>query len=134
MRHIIGDGRTTNMWTDQWLPLHSPRPPRALREINLDTKVYTFLNDTRSGWDVHKLREAVVKDDLKLILELKVSSKAQQDLMGWHYNDNGIYSVKLGYWLATHFPDNNYIIFTHENVCLKHKVWKQKFLLMKQFL
>ena len=69
------------MWTDQWLPLHPPRHSCALGEINLDTKVPTFLNDTKSDWDVDKLCEAVVKDDLKLILELKVSSKAQQDLM-----------------------------------------------------
>lgn len=107
------------MCTDQWLSLHPPRHSCALGEINLDTKVPTFLNDTKSGWDVDKFCEAVVKDDLKLILELKVSSKAQQDLMRWHCNDSGIYSVKLGYWLATHLPNNNYIIPTHGNACLK---------------
>lgn len=44
-------------------------------EINFDIKVFIFLNDIKSGWDVDKLCEAVVKDDLKLILELKVSLK-----------------------------------------------------------
>lgn len=53
---------------------------------------------------MEKLREDVVDEDIERTVLLSISSKSQQDLMGWHYNDDEIYTVKSGYWLATHLP------------------------------
>lgn len=33
MRFIIGNGATVSMWTDPWLPVHPPRPPRSIDVI-----------------------------------------------------------------------------------------------------
>ncbi|XP_056863930.1 uncharacterized protein LOC130511109 [Raphanus sativus] len=126
MRYIIGDGMTTNMWTDSWLNLHPPRPPRPQREVNPHSKVSDYFNASRTGWNIDKLREDVVHEDIEKILALKISDKAKQDLLGWHYNDNGLYSVKSGYWLATHLPDHNHIIPTYGSVDLKKQLWKTK--------
>ena len=60
----------------------------------------------------------------EFIMKLKISSKAELDLLGWHYTDDGIYSVKSGYWLNTHLPDNNPIQQTWGDPLLKQKIWK----------
>lgn len=39
----------------------------------------------------------VVQEDVERILALKISSKAVSDLLGWHDNEDGIYTVKSGY-------------------------------------
>ena len=65
-------------------------------------------------------------EDYNTIVALKISSKAHQDLYGWHYNEDGIYTVKSGYWPATHLPNQNFIPPTYGNVDLKQKVWKTK--------
>ncbi|XP_009124577.2 uncharacterized protein LOC103849567 [Brassica rapa] len=126
MRYIIGNGTTTKMWEDSWLSLHPPRPPRPRRDINHNMKVSDYINDNRTGWNMEKLREDVVEEDLATIQALRISSKAEQDLLGWHYNDNDLYTVKSGYWLATHLPDNNFIPPTYGNVELKKTIWNTK--------
>lgn len=126
MRYIIGNGTTTKMWTDSWLSLRPPRPPRPRRVINHNTRVSDYINENRTGWNLEKLREDVVEDDIVKILALRISPKAEQDLMGWHYNDSGLYTVKSGYWLATHLPDNNFIPPTYGNVALKKTIWNTK--------
>lgn len=71
-----------------------------------------------------KLREDVMYEDIEKILALKICFMAKQNLLEWHYNDNGLYSVKSGYWLETHLPDNNYIPTTYGTNPLKQKIWK----------
>lgn len=94
MRYIIGNGTTTEMWTDPWLKVHPPRPLRAKSTTPPNVKVSEYLSENRWGWNLRKLREDVEEEDISRILIQKISDKAEQDLMGWHYNDNGLYSVK----------------------------------------
>lgn len=126
MRYIIGDGSYTDMWKDSWLPLHPPRPPRSREEVCDNTKVQSYMKEGSQEWNLEKLRAEVVDEDYNTIVALKISSKAHQDLYGWHYNEDGIYTVKSGYWLATHLPNQNFIPPTYGNVDLKQKVWKTK--------
>ena len=71
-----------------------------------NVKVNNFLNDTRSDWDKQKLRDDVVEEDYEQIVALKISSKANHDWLGWQ---DEIYTVKSGYWVCTHLPDNDFI-------------------------
>ena len=51
---------------------------------------------------------------------------AKHDLLGWHYNEDGLYTVKSGYWLGTHLPSNAPPQPTHGTAELKNKIWKTK--------
>ena len=126
MRYIIGDGTLVNMWTDPWIPDHPPRPPRARGVYQLEEKMKEYFNTARDQWNEQKLREVIIDEDVDKILALKISSVARQDLLGWHYNEDGIYTVKSGYWLGTHLPSNTPTTPTHGPAVLKHKVWKTK--------
>lgn len=124
MRHVIGDGTFTNMWTDKWLPTHPPRAPQAIRAIDEEEKVNVYFNNVQSQWDLDKLHQTVHPDDYEMILKLKISPVAKQDLIGWHYTDDGIYTAKSGYWVATHLPEHNFVNPTFGNQLLKQRVWK----------
>lgn len=61
------------------------------------------------GWNIDKFRDNVVFEDVEVILLLKISLNVQLDLLGWYYTDDGIYIVKLGYWLSIYLLDNDII-------------------------
>lgn len=122
MRFIIGKGMTVSMWTDPWLPTHPPRPPRSVDGNNVLESVSNYINNDGSGWDIQKIRAMVLPEDY--ILRLKISPKAELDLLGWHYTDSGIYTVKSGYWLNAHLPHSNPIIPPWGETLIKQKLWK----------
>lgn len=78
---VTGDGSTVNMWTDLWLPEHTPRPSRPLEMSMIATIVSSYIKTDGSRWNIDKLREDVMPEDVKKILGLKISSKAQCDLL-----------------------------------------------------
>ena len=126
MRYIIGDGELINMWTDPWIPDHPPRPPHARGDFTEGEKVKEYFDANRLQWNEGKLREVVIDEDVERILALRISPTAKQDLMGWHYNEDGLYTVKSGYWLGTHLPTNTLLLPTHGSADLKKKIWKTK--------
>ncbi|WZZ00424.1 hypothetical protein YC2023_072752 [Brassica napus] len=92
MRYIIGDGELINMWTDPWIPDHPPRPPHARGDFTEGEKVKEYFDANRLQWNEGKLREVVIDEDVERILALRISPTAKQDLMGWHYNEDGLYT------------------------------------------
>lgn len=126
MRYIVGDGSLINMWSDPWIPDHPPRSPIPRAGTVTEMKVNQFFDTNGTGWDIQKLRDAVIEDDIDRILKIKISRMAIQDLVGWHYNDDGLYTVKSGYWLGTHLPIPHPIQPTYGHVPLKQKIWKTK--------
>ena len=84
------------MWTDPWIPDHPPRPPRAVGEVQLGEHVKDYLDPNTKQWNEQMLRQFVIEEDVQKIMALKVSPLAQQDLLGWHYNEDGLYTVRSG--------------------------------------
>lgn len=127
MKFVIGNGTYANMWTDPWIPDHPPRPPRALTTaVVFDCKVKDYFREGRNEWNEKKLREDVVAEDVDRILRLKLSPQAHNDLLGWHYNEDGLYTVKSGNWVASHLPQQTQVQPTYGDAALKHRLWKTK--------
>lgn len=126
MSFVIGNGELINMWTDAWIPDHPPRPPRPRTQNPIMRKVKDFFFADRNYWDEEKLREFVISEDVDKILSIKISSKAQHDLMGWHYNEDRICSVKSGYWVSSHQQDHVLIPEIPGSIELKQRLWKMK--------
>lgn len=124
MRVVIGNGTTTRMWLDPWIPEHPPRPPRALTGDLSNVPVSSFMNADRNSWNIMKLEAEVVPEDIDKILAIKLCSKAELDLLGWSYNEDGIYTVKSGYWLSTHLPDYDNGLPIYGDVNIKQRMWK----------
>lgn len=82
MHFIIGNGSTVNMWSDPWLPTHPPRAPRANNGMEEIESVESYIQTDGMGWNMDKLIERVIPEDIEIIMKLKISSKAELDLLG----------------------------------------------------
>ena len=85
-----------------------------------------MMNQSRTGWDVAKIQEWIDPQDVETILNITLCSTAHQDLIGWHYTRHGFYTVKSGYWLATHAQEGEQVLPPPGNVELKQAHWKIK--------
>lgn len=47
-------------------------------------------------------------------------------MLGWHYTNSGLYTIKSGYWLAMHSREDEEIIPPVGSLELKDRVWKLK--------
>ena len=128
VRSLIGKGDNTNIWLDPWLPEHPPRPPRRLAGTDNNLfKVSELMDDRSMRWDQNKLRQNIAPEDIPLILKIQISPTTSPDLLGWHYNDTGNYTVKSGYWLATHHPEyDNAVLPPPGQQGFKTAIWKMK--------
>ncbi|XP_024014707.1 uncharacterized protein LOC112088547 [Eutrema salsugineum] len=124
MRFIIGDGTAVSFWYDPWLPLDPPRPPRPIEEI-VNQCLVKDLFDEQSGWNEREIQRLVVEEDAEIILSMRVNSRSEKDLLGWHYNKTGLYTVKSGYWLAAH-THKRILHPPSGNANLKQLIWKLK--------
>lgn len=126
MKYIIGDGTHVNIWSDPWLKDHPPRPPRSRHAQPGVIKVHELFSDNGRIWNEEKIREVVVAEDVEKNLSIKLCSSAENDLLGWHYNGEGIYLVKSGYWLSSHPPLAEQLPPIHGSNILKQRIWKTK--------
>ncbi|KAK3210947.1 hypothetical protein Dsin_015653 [Dipteronia sinensis] len=62
-----------------------------------------IIKTNSGGWDVPKVHECFLKDDVDFILSIPSSISAQKDALLWHFDKNDDYSVKSGY----RFPETN---------------------------
>lgn len=97
LKYAIGDGSCVKAWIDPWLLVHPPRPPRPKNNIINDIRVKDFLQKSGKGWNENKIRDLVVEEDVEIILSIKLCVHATNDLLGWHYNKEGLYTVKSAY-------------------------------------
>ncbi|KAL9840377.1 hypothetical protein AtNW77_Chr2g0227581 [Arabidopsis thaliana] len=126
LRFCIGDGTIVDAWLDPWLPMHPPRPPIKTVNAPQQVMVRDLMNHTRSGWDIDKLNNWIAPQDIDSILQIKLCSTATEDLLGWHYTRQGFYTVKSGYWLATHTHAEEQVTPPPGNVLLKQRLRKLK--------
>ena len=126
LRYTVGNGRQIHTWVDPWLPVHPPRPPRHLGGAPIPNHTVTKLFlPYKTGWNEVEIRNTVHPDDVSLVLSIKLSPSQNKDFLGWHYTETGTYTVKSGYWLATHFPDEEHVTRPpHGNPIIKQGIWK----------
>ncbi|KAL9808848.1 putative reverse transcriptase zinc-binding domain-containing protein [Arabidopsis thaliana] len=126
LRFCIGDGSLVDAWVDPYLPTYPPRPPLQSDNAPQQVLVQHMMNQSRTGWDVAKIQEWIDPQDVETILNITLCSTAHQDLIGWHYTRHGFYTVKSGYWLATHAQEGEQVLPPPGNVELKQAHWKIK--------
>ncbi|XP_019084334.1 PREDICTED: uncharacterized protein LOC109125964 [Camelina sativa] len=125
MRFLIGNGANTNVWVDPWLPTNQPRPPRRIEGINMNTlQVKDLITTERQTWNMDLIRSIIVDEDVSIIQRIRLGPLSTPDLLGWHYNDSCMYTVKSGYWLATHMHEAQAVHPPPELQGFKTVVWK----------
>lgn len=130
-RFNIGDGKTVRIGIDNIASSHPPRPIKTITPSSHDT-VSSLISKRGSHrfWDNHKISQIIDPSDQHIFGKIYLSKTETMDKLIWHYNPNGEYTVRSGYWLLTHDPSD-----TRQkppappgSTDLKNKIWKLKIL------
>lgn len=127
LRNRIGNGENIRIWEDNWIPTIPPRPAHG---PILDTKmtVSDLWLPNKREWDPTIFEGVLTPEDQQLVSTLYLSTHAQQDTHEWVYTKNSKYTVRSGYWVATHvdLAEDEAILPPKGSVDLKQEVWKLK--------
>lgn len=92
----VGDGRNLNIWSDPWIPRESSRKPITPRRANILTTVDELLDPATGTWDSELVNDIFWKEDAIIILAMTVH-EGRENVLAWHYDEHGIFSVKSAY-------------------------------------
>ncbi|KAL0456758.1 UNVERIFIED_CONTAM: putative mitochondrial protein [Sesamum latifolium] len=100
-RWRIGSRLQVRVWTDPWLPrLRSFKPITPVSASLPNLLVSDLIEPISVDWDVAKVQELFWPIDSEIILGIPLSRTGAQDLLTWHYSNNGRFSVRSTYHLA----------------------------------
>ncbi|XP_037491762.1 uncharacterized protein LOC119369505 [Jatropha curcas] len=89
------------MGLDSWIPkTDSFLAEDGTRFINPVTRVCDFFVDGEKRWDVGKLMTSFSARDVKAILSIPLFIHMVEDVVLWHYEKRGVYTVKSGYHVS----------------------------------
>ncbi|KAL0701401.1 hypothetical protein Bca4012_057523 [Brassica carinata] len=88
-------------------------------------KVEELINQEDRSWRIAELEKILSTEDVQEVLSIKLSKYASHDRHIWPYNKNMEYSVKSGYWVATHIcQEVDTVAAPPGSLSLKDQIWK----------
>lgn len=93
----VGNGNSTNIWTDRWLPNHFGGWPLTPADGQPVSMVSDLLSEN-GQWDEDVLKQTFIPVDIAAILRTPVRSQ-YEDVWAWEAEKHGIYSVRSAYRL-----------------------------------
>ena len=124
MKWRIGDGKSINIYGDNWLPgegtptIISPRVP----ELE-GAKVSTLISADTGTWDQNILRQHFIHFEAQRIMAIPLCLTQQRDVLIWPNCPNGEYTVKTGYKLLC--EDENRETASASDGSLQQSFWKR---------
>lgn len=94
----VGNGENIRIWQDPWLPRGSTRRPMTTRGQSLLTKVQDLIDPVYGEWDEDLVLDMFYEQDARIVLSLPVHTE-MDDIVAWHYDQKGMFSVKSAYWV-----------------------------------
>jgi len=92
----VGDGTQIKIWEDNWIPGSHNMKVQTCRGNNLVRTVDELINPVSVAWDVDLVQSIFEPIDANHILQIPITS-GRDDCVAWHYNRNGLFSVKSAY-------------------------------------
>ncbi|KAF7840058.1 cellulose synthase A catalytic subunit 6 [UDP-forming]-like isoform X1 [Senna tora] len=117
---VVCNGSCISIWDDYWLPNHVKIPYSQPWDRN--SRVSSLLLQNGQGWDVTKVMAHFDRPTAEKILAIPLSRVGREDFKVWHFNSNGEYSVKSGYWVA--FDSSSSDSVASSSLCLDSNLWK----------
>ena len=102
----VGTRSSISVWNDSWLPSTRLRPANK-NQHNLypELTVDALIDGTSRSWNLQVIRTLVDPQDVKIIESIPISRFHLEDRNGWHFTNNGKYTVKSGYEVERVYPD-----------------------------
>lgn len=96
----IGNGSKVQIWRDPWIP-RAPSLKVSLRKGRSRLRwVAQLLQEGRKEWDGDKFQTCMFDHDIEEIRRIRLSDTVSEDVIAWHYEKSGIFTVRSAYWLA----------------------------------
>ena len=94
----IGDGTTTNIWRDQWLPEGVGFKPLCRKDGALAEQVSELMSPDGLSWDDEALDQNLIPLDAAAAKRIPLG-RSMSDIWAWSGERHGLYTVKSGYRL-----------------------------------
>lgn len=98
----IGDGTTKHAWDQNWLPRSTRWRPTACPRDDPPIAVSEFINFSAMSWNLLKLKEFFLPMDVDVIKSIPLSTRIQDDFWAWHFEKNGVSTIRSAYRLFVH--------------------------------
>ncbi|RLN33042.1 hypothetical protein C2845_PM03G01330 [Panicum miliaceum] len=96
----IGNGENVQIWRDNWIPRNSSLKVSGARRRGRFRWVSQLMCSVTREWDMGMVKHIFHAHDAEEILKIRLSERSSEDLLAWHYEKIGMYSVRSGYRLA----------------------------------
>ncbi|KAK9671644.1 hypothetical protein RND81_12G044500 [Saponaria officinalis] len=131
IRRRIGDGLSTNVWTDPWIPNTQTRrvlSPRGAADCDMVVADLMMING--HGWNHSKVRELFLPFEQERILSIRLGAQQMEEIWCWDLEKNGEYSVRSAYKAITKTEEikEGSSEYGREK-CLWGNIWKSRVLL-----
>ena len=96
----MGNGKQIKIWRHSWIPKpHSLRPGRSkiTRRLNW---VHQLIDENSRGWKEDLLQRFFHHFDVEEILKLRIPWRNEEDMIAWHYEKTGTFTVRSAYHLG----------------------------------
>ena len=93
----IGDGETTNIWEDNWLPRPNMKRPITSLIQDPPMRVAEVIDHTSSSWKEDLVRTVFIPIDAAAILQIPLCTRQTDDFWAWSEERKGTFTVRLAY-------------------------------------
>jgi hypothetical protein len=94
----VGNGENIRIWEDPWLPCGITRKPITPRRGIILSKVSDLIDPVNEDWDKELIQATFWPEDVPKIIAIPVHLE-MEDVLAWHYDSKGLFSVKTAYRL-----------------------------------
>ena len=101
-RWRLGNGEKVQIWGDKWLLKPSTFMVSSRRLfMPQDMKVGDLINKEEASWKVEAVDAFFLPHGAEVIKAIPISSNLPEDKLIWAWSNNGAFSVKNAYWVAS---------------------------------
>src|SRR4051812_33665305 len=98
----VGDGKNTNIWSDNWLSRENLKRPITHLKANPPIFVSELLDRNTTSWKEELIREVFIPVDCAAILKIPICTNQQEDFWAWEGERDGNLSVRFAYRMFMH--------------------------------
>lgn len=108
IRWRVGAGHSVKVWADPWLPGEYPfRLHGPMRQDSNELRAVNLLDMATGSWNEASLQLLFALADIARIRSIQLRTDQQPDILMWHHEASGEYSVKSGYHLLQNLNNEN---------------------------
>ena len=93
----IGNGETTDIWHDYWLPRTVMKRPITSLAHDTPQLVSELINHSMASWNEPLVRATFIPIDAERILKIPLCNRQIEDFWAWSEDRRGIFTVRTVY-------------------------------------